>query len=491
MRGGEGMKKCAVIGVVLSMIIGSSINVHGEVYEYYSLDMTLRELTKQIMNSVTGELEVIPYEENWMKEEILSNIFNEMQVEKIIRADKPIAFYAEIVDLWENPNGYSIQVDGLDSNDINHKYEFVCSIDEETFLSGWDKTMEIADFEIGDLVYIMYDGYVAETYPCGIDKVYSVTLLDNGNESIRKRIENDDIINIDIIENVFNLKDSNTTDTYTPLTDMKIVCEEYYSSDNLEAAEKETVDESYMAEFSEGFEIMVGYPTFSEEYNLGENDDIVKSDIMTIEFSLTNPTDEIFEDFRFKLSLNEEAEDYMKSHIKYFDSEEWIGKFDLCPAGKDILSDGMRTATGITHRYRVDFEDGFMEKFNDVVKEMNVVLKWKGGTQEYIIPVKRERFTLETNDQNELEPDKSRRKLIVVEDEGTYLLVSGVSKANDLYDISKYEDCEPGDVIEVYGSLDVMEVFPGQMDIDGYEIIENSKASMDVIDCALRWRNLV
>lgn len=503
MRGGEGMKKednrravgikkCAVIGVVLSMIIGSSINVQGEVYEYYSLDTTSRELTKQIMNSVTGELEVIPYEENWMKEEILSNIFNEMQVEKIIRADKPVAFYAEIVDLWENPNGCCIQVDGLDSNDINHKYEFIFSIDEETFLSGWDETTEIDDFEIGDLIYIMYDGHVMEIYPCIIDNLYSVTLLDNGNESIRKRIENDDIINIDIIdENTFDLKASNITDTYAPLADMKIVCEEYYSSDNLEAVEIETVEESYMVEFSEGFEIMVGYPTFSEEYNLGKNDDIVKSDVMTIEFSLTNPTDEIFEDFCFKLSLNEETKDYMKSHIKYFDSEEWIGKFDLCPAGKDNLNDGMRTATGITHRYRVDFEDGFMEKFNDVVKEMNVVLKWKGGTQEYTIPVKRESFTPEINDQNELEPDKNRRKLIVVKNYDGYLLVSDISNARILFEISKYEDCEPGDVIEAYGSLEVMEIFPGQMDIDGYDIIENSKASMDVIDCALRYRNFI
>lgn len=151
----------------------------------------------------------------------------------------------------------------------------------------------------------------------------------------------------------------------------------------------------------------------------------------------------------------------------------------------------MRTATGITHRYRVDFEAEFMEKFDDVVKEMNVVLKWKGGTQEYKIPVKRESFTLETNGQDELEPDKNRRKLIVVKDEGTYLLVSGMSNASNLFEISKYEDCEPGDVLEVYGSLDVMEIYPGQMDIDGYDIIENSKASMDVIDCALRWRNFV
>lgn len=379
-----GIKKYAVMAVILSMITGNFMHVHGKMYEYYSLDMTSRELTKQIMNSETVELESIPYEEIWMKEDILSNIFNEMQVEKILRADKPVAFYAEMVDLWENPNGYAIHVDGLDSNDLNHKYEFICNIDDETFLSGWDKITEIDDFEIGDLIYIMYDGYVEEKYPCGIDHVYSVTLLDNENESIRKRIENDDVVNIDIIdENDFALKASNT---YTTLADIR---------------------------------------------------------------------------------------------------------FDLCPAGKDDLSDGMRTATGITHRYRVDFEAGFMEKFDDVVKEMNVVLKWKGGTHEYKIPVKRESFTLETNGQDELEPDKNRRKLIVVKDEGTYLLVSGMSNASNLFEISKYEDCEPGDVLEVYGSLDVMEIYPGQMDIDGYDIVENSKASMDVIDCALRWRNFV
>jgi hypothetical protein len=75
---------------------------------------------------------------------------------------------------------------------------------------------------IGSLYYTknMIDGIIfISTYPCGIDHVYSVTLLDNGNESIRKRIENDDVVNIDIIdENDFALKASNT---YTPLADIR------------------------------------------------------------------------------------------------------------------------------------------------------------------------------------------------------------------------------------------------------------------------------
>lgn len=91
----------------------------------------------------------------------------------------PYTFEAKIEEVKEYNGKYSLLVNGLDTNDINHKSEFWCSISDATILlDSKNNKIEVTDLKEGQNVSITYTGGVQETYPGQIGNVLRVKLLD-------------------------------------------------------------------------------------------------------------------------------------------------------------------------------------------------------------------------------------------------------------------------------------------------------------------------
>lgn len=107
--------------------------------------------------------------------------------------------YASVDDLWErevakNPaleifsydNGFyatvsqirekGLLVNGLESNPLNFRYEFSCSVGEETVLLKNDKEISLSDLRVGDTVFVQFSGEIMETYPAQIPNVKKITV---------------------------------------------------------------------------------------------------------------------------------------------------------------------------------------------------------------------------------------------------------------------------------------------------------------------------
>lgn len=104
------------------------------------------------------------YKENSLNEE-------EIKKEAILES---VTFYAEITKI----NDKTILVDGLDINDINHKYDFSVSLtDAKIYHNGTEIKKD--DLKVGNIVSITYGGGVQETAPARILQTYSISVLDN------------------------------------------------------------------------------------------------------------------------------------------------------------------------------------------------------------------------------------------------------------------------------------------------------------------------
>ena len=94
-------------------------------------------------------------------------------------SDIPYTFDAKIEEVKEYNGKYSLLVDGFDTNEINYKAEFLCSIRETTkLLDAKDIKIEVTDLKEGQTVSITYSGGVQETYPGKILNVLKVKLVD-------------------------------------------------------------------------------------------------------------------------------------------------------------------------------------------------------------------------------------------------------------------------------------------------------------------------
>lgn len=94
-------------------------------------------------------------------------------------SDIPYTFEAEIKEVKEYKGKYSLLVDGLDTNEINYKTEFWCSIRETTkILDKENNKIEVTDLKESQNVSITYAGGVMETYPGQIGNVLRVKLVD-------------------------------------------------------------------------------------------------------------------------------------------------------------------------------------------------------------------------------------------------------------------------------------------------------------------------
>lgn len=94
-------------------------------------------------------------------------------------SDIPYTFDAKIEEVKEYNGKYSLLVNGLDTNEINYKSEFWCSIRETTkLLDVKNNKIEVTDLKEGQTVSITYIGGVQESYPAQIGNVLKVKLVD-------------------------------------------------------------------------------------------------------------------------------------------------------------------------------------------------------------------------------------------------------------------------------------------------------------------------
>lgn len=111
---------------------------------------------------------------------------DELKKEAILEST---TFYAEITQI----NDKTILVDGLNINDINHKYDFSVSLtDAKIYHNGTEIKKD--DLKVGNIVSITYGGGVQETAPARILQTYSISILDNSentsnNNSSTKQIQ--------------------------------------------------------------------------------------------------------------------------------------------------------------------------------------------------------------------------------------------------------------------------------------------------------------
>lgn len=88
-------------------------------------------------------------------------------------------FSAKIKEIREYNGVTSILIEGLDTNDINHKGEFDFSIDNNTELLWNNTEIELSDLKEGQNVSITSTGAVLESYPAQLTEVTKIIVLDD------------------------------------------------------------------------------------------------------------------------------------------------------------------------------------------------------------------------------------------------------------------------------------------------------------------------
>ena len=88
-------------------------------------------------------------------------------------------FYAKIKKIREYNGITTILIEGLESNDINHKGEFDFSIDNDTELLWNNTKIELSDLKEGQNVSITSTGEVLESYPAKLTNVTKIIVLED------------------------------------------------------------------------------------------------------------------------------------------------------------------------------------------------------------------------------------------------------------------------------------------------------------------------
>ena len=88
-------------------------------------------------------------------------------------------FNAKIKEIREHNGITTILIEGLETNDINHRGDFDFSIDNDTELLWNNTKIELSDLKEGQNVSITSTGEVLESYPAKLTKVTKVIVLDD------------------------------------------------------------------------------------------------------------------------------------------------------------------------------------------------------------------------------------------------------------------------------------------------------------------------
>ena len=88
-------------------------------------------------------------------------------------------FNAKIKEIREHNGITTILIEGLETNDINHRGEFDFSIDNDTELLWNNTKIEVSDLKEGQNVSITSAGEVLESYPAQLTKVTKIIVLED------------------------------------------------------------------------------------------------------------------------------------------------------------------------------------------------------------------------------------------------------------------------------------------------------------------------
>ena len=88
-------------------------------------------------------------------------------------------FNAKIKEIRENNGITTILIEGLETNDINHRGDFDFSIDNDTELLWNNTKIEVSDLKEGQDVSITSTGEVLESYPAQLTKVTKIIVLED------------------------------------------------------------------------------------------------------------------------------------------------------------------------------------------------------------------------------------------------------------------------------------------------------------------------
>ena len=73
----------------------------------------------------------------------------------------------------------TILIEGLESNDINHRGEFDFSVDKDTELLWKEAKIELSSLKEGQNVSITSTGEILESYPAQLTKVTKIIVLED------------------------------------------------------------------------------------------------------------------------------------------------------------------------------------------------------------------------------------------------------------------------------------------------------------------------
>ena len=113
----------------------------------------------------------------WGNESIWKKIEEELQKNDYNIGNN--VFNARIKEIRAYNGITTILIEGLESNDINHRGEFDFSVDNDTELLWKEAKIELSSLKEGQNVSINSTGEVLESYPAELTKVTKIIVLED------------------------------------------------------------------------------------------------------------------------------------------------------------------------------------------------------------------------------------------------------------------------------------------------------------------------
>ena len=113
----------------------------------------------------------------WENESIWKKIEEELQKNDYNIGNN--VFNARIKEIREYKGITTILIEGLESNDINHRGEFDFSVDNDTELLWKEAKIELSSLKEGQNVSITSTGEILESYPAQLTKVTKIIVLED------------------------------------------------------------------------------------------------------------------------------------------------------------------------------------------------------------------------------------------------------------------------------------------------------------------------
>ena len=113
----------------------------------------------------------------WENESIWKKIEEELQKNDYNIGNN--VFNARIKEIRAYNGITTILIEGLESNDINHRGEFDFSVDNDTELLWKEAKIELSSLKEGQNVSITSTGEILESYPAQLTKVTKIIVLED------------------------------------------------------------------------------------------------------------------------------------------------------------------------------------------------------------------------------------------------------------------------------------------------------------------------